>query len=151
MAKRVLRAAGRKEEVAGVERRKAREAVLAAEAIMIGTERGDKEVYGCSGKRKVKGVQVQTRREGRNRGICTSPVTFSNVSTTLNQYFGPLVQKLMESQPIKGATYAIASAFRPSPHSGTSYNPQTFTSFTSVVFLTISILCCNSRRLYLLN
>jgi hypothetical protein len=35
MAKRVLRAAGRKEEV-GVERRKAREADLAAEAIVIG-------------------------------------------------------------------------------------------------------------------
>lgn len=35
MAKRVLRTAGRNEEVAGVERRKAREAVLAAEAIVI--------------------------------------------------------------------------------------------------------------------
>jgi hypothetical protein len=50
MAKRVLRAAGRKEEVAGVERRKTRDADLAAEAIvkegMICTVRNERSLMG---------------------------------------------------------------------------------------------------------
>jgi hypothetical protein len=70
MAKRVLRAAGRKEEVAGVERRKTRDADLAAEAIvkegMICTVRNERSLMGCRGKESRESSGTSTRR-GRNR------------------------------------------------------------------------------------
>ena len=61
--------------------------------------------------RKAKvGYKYKRREKGGTGGICI-PVPF-NVSTTLISILRYFVQKLMESQPIKGATYAIASAFR---------------------------------------
>lgn len=78
------------------------------------------------------GVQVQMKREWEEPGHLYSSCPISQCQSNPEPILRYIIQKLMESQPIKGATYAIASAFRlvSAFRYITVHHPQTLTVFT---------------------